>query len=55
MDYLLIDEHFSFHFGTTFKFTLRLELEFERGYDTKNDQALLNMMTRHYQRVITVV
>ena len=41
---------FYFHFI----FEFQIELEFELRYETNDDQALLIMMTWHYQQVITV-
>jgi hypothetical protein len=42
--------NFYFHF----KFEFQFDLEFEMRYDANDDQALLIMVTWHYQKVITV-
>jgi hypothetical protein len=51
-------EHYSFCFEQIlffhFEFELKFELDFEMDYDSTDDQALLNMMTWHYQKAITV-
>ena len=47
MNYLVLDlNNFYFYFTFEFKF----EMEFEMRYDSNDDQALLIMVTWHYQK-----
>ena len=49
---ILVSNLNNFYFSLAFEF--QFELEFEMRYDVNDDQALLSMVTWHYQKVVTV-